>query len=98
MPATKHTQHAPSTKNKCDHLCGWIYKQQQQQQTKNPDICPQSVSAKMVNPTDIEGNAEEEEDHTYGLELVWYCDGYLVRCMSIYRVSTEAGKSVFVTC
>ena len=43
----KYIQHASSTKTECDCLYGWI---------KN------MVTLKMVNPRDIAGDAEEEED------------------------------------
>ena len=33
MPATKHTQHAPSTKTECDYLIGWMKKRSQVQTT-----------------------------------------------------------------
>ena len=31
IPATQHTQHAPSTKTECDYLSGWIKKQSHMQ-------------------------------------------------------------------
>ena len=43
MLATKHTQHVPSTKTKCDYLCGWI---------KRTGTCAK-ISPGMVNPRDI---------------------------------------------
>ena len=45
MPATKHTQHAPSTKTECDYLNGWIKKRSYTQKSH----------PKMVNPRDIAG-------------------------------------------
>ena len=52
----KHTQHAPSTKTVCDYLYGWAKKM----------VTYAKISQKMVNPRDIAGNAEEEEDTGQG--------------------------------
>ena len=48
----KHTRHAPSKKMECDYLYGWIKQRSYAQKSH----------AKMVNPRDKAGNAEEEEE------------------------------------
>ena len=42
-------------KTKCDYLYGWIKK----------TVTCTKISPKMVNPRDIAGNAEEEEEESY---------------------------------
>ena len=49
----KHTQHAPAMKTECDYLYGWIKM-----------VTYTKISPKMVNPRDITGNTEEEEEQT----------------------------------
>ena len=51
----KDTQYAPSTKRECDYLNGWIKKNKK-------TITSAKITLKMVNPRDIAGNAEEEEE------------------------------------
>ena len=51
MPATKHTQHAPSTKTECDYLNGWIKKRSHTQKSH----------PKVVNPRDIAGERKKKK-------------------------------------
>ena len=58
MPATKHTQHAPSTKTECDYIIAGL----------NSGHTHTKFSPTMVKPRDIAGNPEEkglENGHTH---------------------------------
>ena len=57
----KHTQHAPSTKTECDYLYGLI-----KQLVTNAKVRP-----KIVNPRNIAGNTEKQEDED--LYLLFEC-------------------------
>ena len=62
----KHTQHAPSTKTECDYHNGWVYKQTNKQKKK--PVTYSKISPKLVNPRDIAGEREEEEEEEVHME------------------------------
>ena len=52
----KYTQHVPSMMAECDNLYGWIKKK----------VTCTKIAPKMVNPRDIAGKAEREEEEKKG--------------------------------
>ena len=71
IPATKNTQHAPSTTTECDYLYGWIEKRSR----------TQNSHPKWVNPWDIVGMAKDEDSYSVNVfgQLV------LFRCVVVCR-------------
>ena len=88
-----------SMKMECDHLYGWIKKQKTKTHThthtqKNP-VTYAKISAKMVSPRDIAGNAEEEEVdifsvHTCPSGLGFSCWKSLVNSQAVPAGTHEA--------